>query len=62
MRLNTRTCSEIAFLNSLHNSYKGYLKDCLNDGKISKGLSFAKLNQSNELRSQIALELTLKTK
>ncbi len=62
MRLNTQTCGEIAFLNSLHNSYKGYLNSCLHDGKMSKGLFFAKLNKSKEVRDLIALEITIKTK
>lgn len=62
MRINTKACNEIVFLNSLHNSYKSYLNSCLHDGKMSKGLFFAKLNKSKEVREQIILEITLKTK
>ncbi len=62
MRQNTHTCGEIVFLNSLHNSYKSYLNSCLDAGKMSKGLFFAKLNKSKDVRDKIALEITLKTR
>lgn len=53
-------CNEIKFINSLHDSYKKYLNSCLHDGKMPKGLFFAKLNKSKDTRDEIILQISQK--
>ena len=60
MRHNIQLCSEIKFINSLHNSYKSYLNSCLHEGKMSKGLFFVKLNKSKDVRNEIILQISNK--